>query len=451
MVVATVVLAVALVGAACSSSSDNASAAGGTGSTGGNGHTLRVPAQYPTVQKAVDAARPGDLVLVSPGVYHEAVTVTTHDLVIRGLDRNTTVLDGDFTKKNGIRGLGADGLAIENITARDYAENGFYWDGVKGYRGSYLTAYRNGDYGIYAYDSTNGLLESSYGSGSPDSGFYVGGCQPCDALIRNVVSEYNGIGYSGTNSGGNLTIADSTFRHNRVGIVPNSGSYEICYPERDDVIVGNLVYDNNQTDTGATDDARLIQNNGILIAGGWNNHILRNRVFNHALAGIALVPYAEQQPRDVVPTSDPGACANSRYQARATDVPDMVLWPAKGNTVEGNVVSESGMADLATADGAPGSGNCFADNTFTTSAPHDLEKLEPCTGTGRGDYKAGAFDLGTLVTRPAAPSGDFKASPVPPRQPNMPNPEHAPARPATSQPPKIAVDEIGVPPMPTNP
>jgi hypothetical protein len=33
---------------------------------------------------------------------------------------------------------------IENLTARNYTENGFYWDGVHGYRGSYLTAYRNG-------------------------------------------------------------------------------------------------------------------------------------------------------------------------------------------------------------------------------------------------------------------------------------------------------------------
>ena len=42
---------------------------------------------YPTIQEAVDAAKPGSLVLVSPGVYKEAVTVTTPNIVIRGLDR----------------------------------------------------------------------------------------------------------------------------------------------------------------------------------------------------------------------------------------------------------------------------------------------------------------------------------------------------------------------------
>ena len=53
------------------------------------------------------------------------------------------------------------------MTARNYTSNGFFWTGVDGYRGSYLTAYRNGDYGIYAFDSVNGLFEHSYAAGQP--------------------------------------------------------------------------------------------------------------------------------------------------------------------------------------------------------------------------------------------------------------------------------------------
>ena len=147
---------------------------------------------------------PGDLVLVAPGVYREAVTVATDGIVLRGVDRNRTILDGEFRRANGVRVLGADGVAIENLTARNFTENGFFWSGVLGYRGSYLTAYRNGDYGLYAFDSQWGQFDHSYASGSPDSGFYIGQCNPCHALITDVVAEYNQLGYSGTNASGDL-------------------------------------------------------------------------------------------------------------------------------------------------------------------------------------------------------------------------------------------------------
>ncbi|HEY6687699.1 MAG TPA: hypothetical protein VI094_15965, partial [Propionibacteriaceae bacterium] len=65
------------------------------------------------------------------------------------------------------------------------------------------------DYGIYAFDSADGLFEHSYASGSPDSGFYIGQCHPCDAVVDQVVAERNALGYSGTNAGGNLQIVRS--------------------------------------------------------------------------------------------------------------------------------------------------------------------------------------------------------------------------------------------------
>ena len=55
-----------------------------------------MPGDFATIQEAVDAAASGDLVLIAPGTYHEAVTVTTNELTIRGLDRNTVVLEGGF-------------------------------------------------------------------------------------------------------------------------------------------------------------------------------------------------------------------------------------------------------------------------------------------------------------------------------------------------------------------
>ena len=108
------------------------------------------------------------------------------------------------------------------------------------------------------------------------------------------MSEHNGLGYSGTNAGGNLLSSTRRFRNNRAGIVPNTGSYELCYPQRETTIVGNLVYANNQADTPAIDVALLAMGNGILSAGGVDNVIERNRVYDHDSTGIGLVPFLEE-------------------------------------------------------------------------------------------------------------------------------------------------------------
>ena len=81
------------------------------------------------------------------------MTVTTPYITIRGENRNTTIIDGEFERANGIQVIEADGVVIQNLTARNELLNGFYWNRVHGYWGSYLTAYNNGDYGIFAYDS----------------------------------------------------------------------------------------------------------------------------------------------------------------------------------------------------------------------------------------------------------------------------------------------------------
>ncbi len=421
---------------------------------GGADGVLKVPDDFDTIQGAVDAAKPGDLILIAPGTYHEAVNIETDELTLRGLDRNTVVLDGNFELDNGVRVLGANGVSVENMTATNYTSNGFFWTGVTGYRGSYLTAYRTGDYGVYAFDSTKGQLNDIYAAGSPDAGVYIGECFPCDAVIQRIVSEHNGLGYSGTNSGGNLLIVDSVFRFNRAGIVPNSGSYELCYPSRSTTIIGNVVYSNNQGDTAAIDVALLAMGNGILSAGAVQADIERNLVFDHDRTGIGLVPFPEDDPNDDLPTPDEWTktCEESKNEP-VTDPGGSIFWESQQNTVKGNVLEDNREADLVVATLADASvlGNCFSGNTFTTTAPTDLETLAPCDGTGSGDWTAGAYNIGTWLTDQHPPSADWKTNPLPDLQPqeNMPDAATAPANPATNVPPTIDLDAIQVPAKPT--
>ena len=422
----------------------------------GDDGVREVPGEYDTIQAAVDAAVEGDLILIAAGTYPEAVDVTTDNLTIRGLDRDGVVLDGQFELANGIRVLGANGVAVENLTTQNYTNNGVFWVSSTGYRASYITTYRTGDYGIYAFDSVKGQIEHSHTIGSRDAGVYIGQCYPCDAVIDNVISSHNGLGYSGTNSGGNLLIVNSVWHNNRVGIVPNSGSYELCYPERETTIVGNLVYDNNQSDTSAISVALLAQGNGILVAGGIRNLISKNRVDDHFRTGIGLVPFLEDNPNDQIPPEDQWEMPCDEQKELDFEIPDgSILWDSYENVVTDNVVTNSGEADLAVASAGGDIStfrNCWAGNEFTTSAPLDLEALAPCDGEGAGDWTAG--DLGVarwLVEQESLPGEvPWQEAPLPALEAheNMPDPATAPARPATDVPFAVDLDAIALPELP---
>jgi len=366
------------------------------------GTTRTVPTPYPTIQAAVDAAQPGDLVLVSPGVYREAVKVTTPYLTIRGTNRNTVILDGGFSLANGVHVIDADGVVVENMTARNYQLNGFYWTGVQGYRASYVSASNDGDYGVYAFDSVYGRFEHSYASGHPDSGFYIGQCFPCHAVINDVLAERNGIGYSGTNAGGDLKIVNSTWRFNQGGIVPNSLDSEANPPQRAATIAGNRVYDNNNQDAPAKDVQAAALGTGILLAGGMDNVVERNDVWGHDNYGIEVSP-----------------------------ILDANFWIPQGNTVRDNWVRGSGRADLALS-GPTGGDNCFSRNDFRTSLPPAIEVQYGCgfnlNGGGGGELSS-TFQTLALFIRVMSkkyPQGDWHTQPAPPPQPNMPGAETAP-------------------------
>ena len=392
----------------------------------GPGRTLRVPSQFRAIQDAVDSARPGDLILIAPGVYREEVVVTTPRLTLRGEDRNRVVLDGGFGAHNGIKVLGADGVVVENMTARHYTTNGFFWTGVRGYRGSYLTAYNNGDYGIYAFASVFGQFDHSYASGHPDAGFYIGQCKPCHALITDVIAENNALGYSGTNAGGNLTITRSAWRHNMAGIVPNTLDVEALAPQDGARIVGNLVYSNcnDRAPAGRLEYASF--GNGIIVAGGINNIVEGNAVWDHANYGILIVPNIDRN-----------------------------LWIPSGNRVRGNTVWASARADLALA--APsGGGTCFADNRFTSSRPPAIQHAygcgSPLSRVGGGD--PGALAVMLLQYRSAATGtfspGNWGTQPAPPKQPSMPDPS-APPAPAWPTPESLQRSAQDIPHIPSAP
>jgi plastocyanin len=377
---------------------DTASVVGGstTAPAEWSGVTRQVPADYPTVQSAVDAAEPGDLVLIEPGVYRESVSVTTPGLVIRGTDRNGVILDGEYTRENGFVVV-ADGVAIENLTAIGYTVNGFFWNGVTGYRGSYLTAVDGWVYGIYAFDSVDGLFEHSYASGSWDAGFYIGQCDPCNAVVTDVLAEFNGLGYSGTNSSGNIYIVDSEWRHNVAGVVPNTLDSELLPPVNNVVVAGNYIHHNGEDERAPNRTAEWSAfGNGVVLAGARDSVVRNNLLVNNPTSGVQVVSMI-----------------------------DANLWPSGGNEVRDNVVLGSGRADLALG-GPLEQGSCFAGNEAATNVPFFLELLHDCDGinlpmpyglaTGSdalGRIAQATFGQNTMLEHGEAPKPDLAFDQLP--------------------------------------
>ncbi|MEA4964294.1 MAG: right-handed parallel beta-helix repeat-containing protein [Oscillospiraceae bacterium] len=84
--------------------------------------TIVVPDDYATIQQAVNAAQPWDIILVKGGVYREQVTVTQSRIRIVGGDG--AVLDGTGTLESGFVVQDAFGVEIRSFTVRNYTVYG---------------------------------------------------------------------------------------------------------------------------------------------------------------------------------------------------------------------------------------------------------------------------------------------------------------------------------------
>jgi hypothetical protein len=339
---------------------------------------------FRTIQKAVDKAKAGDKIVVRKGVYKEQVTISGKGkryLRIVG-DRKKpkrVVLEGSNKKQNGFFVNGADQVTIDGFMARNYKANGFFVVNAVGYKLTHLVAAKSGVYGVYAFNSKGGEMSHSEAYYHSDAGFYIGQTpqqdKPIRSVVRDVKSWGNPIGFSATNMR-YVTITQSEFFNNAIGIVPNALESEKFPPAEANVITDNDVFWNNfNVHAGAPFKPKksgvvpLVPiGTGILLLGGRTNTVENNRVYGNYLVGVAAVE---------------GILLDKTTEARALI----------GNRVTGNTFGAGGEdlngRDLA-FDGN-GTGNCWGPNTGVQSTlPADSAMFPACPFSGANAFSQDA-------------------------------------------------------------
>ena len=89
----------------------------GAGCTMASSHRLDVPAQYPTIQAAIDAASAGDTVKVAPGTYTESVTLKAGVCLV-GSGPHATTLDAGGQTRTLVDLTAAPGSVVAGFTLR---------------------------------------------------------------------------------------------------------------------------------------------------------------------------------------------------------------------------------------------------------------------------------------------------------------------------------------------
>jgi Protein of unknown function (DUF1565) len=420
---------------------------------------------FTTIQAAVNATGHRDWVLIEPGVYDEEVVVEkAHSYIwIRGMDRNSVILDGQHKPlpggSNGIDIKETSNVWVENLTARNFdrAEadgpggNEIWWNGgdgsgtvnAHGWYGQYLTAYDdglNGGYGIFTSNETKGSWSNVYASGFNDSGIYLGACQECRAHISKATIEYNAVGYSGSNSGGELVIEDSIFRHNTSGVVPNSENPGDPPPPQDgECNRTNLHHPNPTPHFASTNIPRCTVIRENLITENDNISAPGNPSTNAAPWGVGvLLPgdYADLVENNTISNNPNNGVLGFEYPNPFPPTAQTIYFQLAGNRISDNTFTNNGYSgasyagDVTLQGGIFSSGksqssmNCLSGNSFTAAThPAKIEETWGCQNTTTPNPNNGFGAIEYLLQLQAeSEARESVGQPVPGPQPTMPNP-----------------------------
>lgn len=312
-----------------------------------------------SIQKAVDAARPGDTVVVMPGTYRESVQVTKPGLILRGSGSRTVIrpaepgtraVDACAKAGNGIcvqgrSGGTVDDVRIESLTVSGFKKNGVWASWTDRLTVRRVTSEQNGVWGIAQERSTRGAFIGNTARANGDAGIFVantvdeegGATDTRGTELRDNTLTDNRIGFTARRVR-NMSVHDNSLTANCTGVFvvgdegkPQAGAMTIESNE----ITGNNKF------CSKTERLSALQGSGIVLTGAADTKVRSNTIRDNS---------------GTTPMSGGVVLFKSFVGTKNT-----------GNTISGNVVLGNKPADLANGD--TGKGNTFTDNVCAKSAP----------------------------------------------------------------------------------
>ncbi len=264
------------------------------------GATASVVTPGHSIQAAIDAASPGDTIIIRPGVYNENLDVTVDGITLIGIGATLEPPDEPEPNTCSQGDPATDGICVAGVADPDtgevseYRENvriiglhvdGFPGTGIIGFGASGMqiignTLTDNEEYGAAAFASTGTRAIGNHVSGAEEAGLYFGDSPDANArAIGNILTD-NGFGIFQRNAE-NVLMTGNKVTANCLGILVLA---DAPGPAGSSLITGNFVKDNTKVCPASEESPSPIAGLGIALAGAHDVTVRANVVTGNVLA-----------------------------------------------------------------------------------------------------------------------------------------------------------------------